>query len=284
MARMQPRMADDPIELDALDAAAGRAARKAGHTRPLTDGPVKQVLRNSYLSQLLAGAKSWEVAREIEKQWDVVERQDQVSYFAAMHGPKDDPAVLHRLTQAPAPVSTSEVRQRGAASLVPSGYLCCTVEEIALVAMGSSQDRPVSFLWKKKYTDVERIFRCYGSQAIVFVFKDGRSSRLSKLAFYRDDVRDEVIAHVERMRADVGEGSGDGFQFVINATGMKKEIKNHVEDAKVVAATITGGGPEQPGETMLWTLSVPVTCLMNQPLDDESHRRGRAKAKTRKRY
>lgn len=216
-----------------------------------------QVLRNSYLSQLLGGARAWEVAAEIEKQWDAVEKE-KGSYFP-MQGSKDGRLPKDRLTQVLIieQVSTSKVRQPGA-----SAYLCCTVWEVALVAKEGSQDR-LNFLWKKKYTDVERIFRCYGSQAIVFRFNDGS---LSKLAFHRDTVRDEIIAHVGRKRAVAGEGSGDDFQFVINATGMKREIKEQVEDAKVVAATVTSGGPEQPGETILWTLSVPVTCLMVQPI------------------
>lgn len=223
-----------------------------------------QVLRSSYLFQLLEGAKSWEVAGEVEKRCDDPnERQEKGSYgFFARHSSKGGQLPLDRLTQVLIceQVSTSDA---------PSAYLCCTVQEIALVAVAKERPQDLKFKWKAKYTDVERIFRCYGSQAIVFMFKDsGRSSKLSKLAFYRDTVRDEVIALVEKMRANAGEGSSDGFHFVVNATGMKKEIMNLVKDAKVVAATITSGGPEQPGETMLWTLSVPVTCLMQKPQED----------------
>ncbi|CAK0895131.1 unnamed protein product [Prorocentrum cordatum] len=72
---LQALLSQRVAQLDALDAAAGRAARKAGHTRPLTDGPVKQ-----------AG------------QWSMTAAAEPLG--ARRSGPEDDPVLeLRRLHQ-----------------------------------------------------------------------------------------------------------------------------------------------------------------------------------------
>jgi hypothetical protein len=201
------------------------------------------------------------------------------------------------------------------ASLDGVTHLCCGVTDFFLITddklrnTSKPSDVPeaakVVFKGSRKYSEIKRIFRCFGTQAMVLIFKSGAPDQLA-ITFHRDTVRDDIITFMEaRIRLQAGQHAPLQAQFqaapaapaltqgasdqivdsnffsgtssgafgvhapdadtradlIINAQGMKNEVRLHTLDSKVVSATITKG-PDNTAS--LWVMAVPVSCLLSR--------------------